>query len=136
VKTIGLVSCTKSKTEGPALARDLYMPSAMFRKARAYCEQAYDEWYILSAKYGLVHPATLLDPYDVTLNRMRVDERRAWGARVWEQLQPLLPAEFYFHAGARYREPIISFLVEEGLVYHIPLEGLRQGEQMQWYDAH
>jgi len=110
LKTVGLVSCTKSKKKEPSLARELYMPSSLFQKERAYCERTYDEWYILSAKHGLLHPATLIDPYDVTLNRMRAKERRAWGARVWEQLQSLLPAELYFHGGARYREPLIPYL--------------------------
>jgi len=136
MKTIGLVSCTRSKLHHEALARELYMPSALFRKARAYCEQTYDEWYVLSAKYGLVHPATKLDPYDVTLNNMPVQERRAWGARVWEQLQPLLPAELFLHAGARYRDPLTPFLERSGVAHNVPLEGLGIGKQLQWYDVH
>ena len=69
MRQIGLVSCTKSKRGEPALPRDLHEPSALFRKARAYCEQHHDAWYVLSAKQGswnlmLVrsHPTTRSSP--------------------------------------------------------------------------
>ena len=55
-REIGLISCTKSKRDEPAPPRDLYEPSTLFQKAREYCENTYDEWYILSAKHGLLDP--------------------------------------------------------------------------------
>lgn len=60
-------------------AKDLYI-SDWFVKARAYVEQAGDEWFILSAEYGLVSPETVIAPYERTLNTMGIAERRAWGS--------------------------------------------------------
>jgi hypothetical protein len=64
--TVGLVGCAARKLQGPAPARELYV-SQLFRKASAYAEATCDRWYILSAKHGLVHPDTVLEPYDVRL---------------------------------------------------------------------
>ncbi|WP_394295469.1 DUF6884 domain-containing protein [Natronococcus jeotgali] len=44
---IGLVSCTKTKLEQPAPPAGLYAPSPLFSKARQYCEQNHDDWFIL-----------------------------------------------------------------------------------------
>ena len=53
---IGLVSCTKTKLEQPAPPAELYAPSPLFSKARQYCEQNHDDWFILSAKHYLLEP--------------------------------------------------------------------------------
>ena len=125
---IGLVSCSKKKLDHPCPARELYAASALFRKARAYCGRHYDAWYILSAKYGLVHPDTILAPYDVTLKRMARTERRSWGGRVSKQLQQLGRHTFYAHAGREYLEYLSGIRVEN------VLEGLTLGQRLRWYN--
>jgi hypothetical protein len=125
---IGLVSCSKRKLDRPWPARELYSASAFFRKARAYCERHYDSWYILSAKHGLVHPDEVLAPYDLTLKRMPVAERRAWGRRVSADLRALGDHVFYPHAGKDYLEYV------SGVKLVNVLEGLRQGERLRWYN--
>lgn len=67
-REIGLVSCVKSKRDEPAKPRELYT-SAYFEKMRAYAEQEHDEWWILSAKHGLLDPdGSPIDPYNETLS--------------------------------------------------------------------
>jgi len=39
---IGLVSCTKAKEDSASTPRELYEPSALFRKARSYVEENHD----------------------------------------------------------------------------------------------
>jgi hypothetical protein len=78
-----IVSCVSLKRPEPALAKDLYI-SPWFRLARSYVEATGCPWFILSAKYGLVAPDQTLAPYQQTLNKMSVLERREWsrhGAR-------------------------------------------------------
>ena len=77
------------KRSAPAPARDLYT-SDLFNKARAYVERTDKPWLVLSAKYGLVHPNDVIAPYDLTLNTMRVADRRRWASRVLTQLEPHL----------------------------------------------
>ena len=81
-----LVSCVAGKRQCPAPAGDLYR-STWFVLARGRIEREGAPWYILSAKYGLVHPQTVVSPYDETLNTMRIAERRNWASRVRLQME-------------------------------------------------
>ena len=81
---VGLVSCVSAKRDDPAPPRDLYT-SAYFQKMRTYAEEHHDDWWILSAKHGLLDPdGPAIDPYDETLRNATIDEKRAWAASVAE----------------------------------------------------
>ena len=126
---IGLVSCTKRKLDHPCPARELYTASVLFRKARVYCEHHYDAWYILSAKHGLVHPNQVVAPYDVTLKRMSIAERRAWGRCLSERLRRLGDSHiFCAHAGRDY----VAHL--SGIHLVNVLEGYSFGNRLRWYN--
>lgn len=132
-----LVSCVATKSALPRAARDLYI-SSWFKKARRHVEEAELEWFILSAKYGLVHPMNQIEPYELTLNAMPVHERKAWADRVFQQLQVETPGrkKFVFLAGARYREFLLPLLETTGAQVRVPMVGLTQGRQMEWFDTH
>jgi cytoplasmic iron level regulating protein YaaA (DUF328/UPF0246 family) len=131
--TIYLVSCVSKKQSAPAPARDLYT-SGLFNKARSYVAKMGQPWFVLSAKYGLVHPDEVIAPYDLTLNTMRVADRRLWASRVLTQLEPHLDGigSINFLAGQRYREFLEASLRSRGLVVSIPMEGLGIGKQLSW----
>ncbi len=131
-----LVSCVKTKRATPATAMDLYT-SNWFRKARACVERTGCSWRILSAQYGLVHPEERIRPYEQTLSTMRVQERRAWAVRVLAELESCLDGvdRVVFLAGRPYREFLEPPLRKMGLAVHVPMRGLRQGEQLAWLDA-
>lgn len=75
-----LVGCTKTKRDARAVAADLYDPSDLFRRRRAYAESTSTPWAILSALHGFVAPTTELDPYNFTITqRMRAD----YPLRLW-----------------------------------------------------
>ena len=130
---IYLVSCVSKKRSAPALARDLYT-SDWFNKARAYVAKMGQPWFVLSAKYGLVHPDEVIAPYDLTLNTMSVANRRQWASRVLTQLGPHLDGigTVVFLAGQHYREFLEPSLRSRGLVVSVPMEGLKIGEQLRW----
>jgi len=132
---ICLVACASKKLPFAAQARNLY-DSALFKKSRAWAENGFDRWFVLSAKHGLVEPDTALEPYDLTLNELGVAERRAWAFRVWEVLLRFVGSgdAFTFLAGKRYRESLAPWLQAEGVRILVPLEGLRIGEQLQRLD--
>jgi hypothetical protein len=84
VNTVYLVSCVSDKQASELPAEHLYC-SAWFQKARRYVLRQMkpgDEWHILSAKHGLLHPGTSVGPYNETLNNMRKSERLDWSQRV------------------------------------------------------
>lgn len=84
--TIALVSCVKQKLTVPAQARNLYV-STLFREMRRYAEA----WYILSTRYGLLSPDQVVSPYELTLGKMTVVERKRWAAAVAEELLRVVP---------------------------------------------
>ena len=132
-KTVYLVSCVKQKRSGPVAAKDLYQ-SAWFIKSRSYVEASGHPWFILSAKYGLVAPNTLIDYYEKTLNMMNAVERRQWAALVAKQLRVKVGQtdRFVVLAGARYRQFLMPVLRSMATTVEIPMEGLRFGEQLRW----
>lgn len=130
---IGLISCVKSKLPVSAAARDLYV-SPLFRGMRTYVEINCDRWFILSAQHGLLSPDHVINPYEKTLLKMPVHERRQWGQRVQTQLLAVLRprSEVMILAGERYREEIASFLVEQGHRVTVPMSGKKLGAQLSW----
>lgn len=132
-RSIVLVACVKKKNSTAMPAQDLYC-SVWFQKASAYAVRVADEWYILSAEYGLVPPDTVIEPYDRTLKEMAAPARRAWARQVLDDLAGLLrPGDrVVVLAGKRYRENLVEPMREMGCSVEIPMEGLRQGEQKSW----
>lgn len=132
MKTIVLVACSKKKLNYLEQAKNLYQ-GHLFKLARRYAEQVGDEWYILSAKWGLVHPDQILEPYNVTLSDYPPLRRALWGFMVRSQLKFHAPVPFSNRlivlAGKQYRVQILL-----PLDYHVevPLDGLGIGQQMSW----
>ncbi|MBI2424828.1 MAG: hypothetical protein HYV27_18505 [Candidatus Hydrogenedentes bacterium] len=130
---IGLVSCVSEKRPIASLAKDLY-DSALFGKSRAYVERHCDKWYLLSSKYGLVDPETVIASYDDTLNSKPRAERARWAEQVWSALQPKISSndQITILAGEKYREFLAGRLSEYGCEVCVPLKGLKIGYQLQW----
>jgi hypothetical protein len=132
-RRIALVGCVKSKLSHPAPARKLYT-SDLFRKASAWAEQNADAWYILSAKYGLVHPDATIAPYELTLTTFGKAEKVAWAEKVREQMAAARLLQdgtvFVWLAGASYQKELCLRL--SAFAYERPLGGLGIGQQLSW----
>jgi cytoplasmic iron level regulating protein YaaA (DUF328/UPF0246 family) len=136
-KTVALVSCVSEKNNQALPARELYC-SDWFIKASRYAMQISDEWYILSAKHGLLSPNKVIDPYNQTLKSMSSKSRRAWAKKVYGELQKILNPgdQVVFLAGETYREHLSDMARKMGCNVNIPMEGLRIGEQLKWLKEH
>jgi hypothetical protein len=130
-KRIVLISCVKKKLGHKAKARDLYV-SPWFKLAFRYAQQLRpDRIFILSAKYGLLGPDAVVEPYEKTLNRMPAAEVKAWAVGVIEQLggQANLSSDhFIILASERYRKHLRPHLGSS----KVPMEGLGIGRQLHW----
>jgi hypothetical protein len=135
VPRIALVSCVKTKANRACSAGDLYT-SAWFTKAKSLIERSGLDWFILSAEHGLVDPRMVIAPYEKTLNKMGVADRKSWAARVTAQMSDLLPEahEVVILAGDRYRENLMPYLRNRFSKVTIPMEGLTSGRQLNWLD--
>jgi len=131
--TIGLVACVSKKQPHPCPACELY-ESPLFKKARQYIEGRCKSWFILSARHGLVPPEQIIAPYEDTLNRKTIEERRIWTGKVWTSLSEfLMPGDrVIVLAGNRYREFLVSLIEKHHCTVDIPMAGLSIGRQLQW----
>lgn len=140
MKSLGLISCTKSKQSYPCKASEMYQASDLFRKAYSYAIKKYDFVAILSAKYGLLLPDDEIEPYDLTLNDMNSQQRRQWAEKTFNQMKTRLKvgdfSRVFFHAGKKYRECLKPKLEDIGIHCEVPLRHLGIGKQMRWYKEH
>ncbi|MFD1588127.1 DUF6884 domain-containing protein [Halorientalis brevis] len=138
LREVGLVSCVKSKRDEPAVPKDLYT-SAYFQKMRAYAEREHDDWFILSAKHGLLDPdGEPIEPYDETLTGAPVARKREWAEHVFSELAAVglldESMSLVLHAGKAYYGELLPLLEESAVAeISIPTEGLAIGETLAWY---
>ena len=134
MKKVVLISCVSTKLDHKAKAKDLYV-SPLFRMNYAYAQSLKpDAIYILSAKYGLVHPEDEIETYNETLNTMKNIEVKDWALDIIDQAEGKIDwrnDEIIFLAGDKYRK----FLQPLCRNAKVPLEGLGIGKQLGWLKA-
>lgn len=127
-----LVACSKKKAKvsSPVDACQLYR-GQFFVKAAQWAERQSDPYYILSAKYGLLHRHRPILPYDESLPRGRRD-RGQWALHVAKEIKEIEPppAKITFITGQRYYDPLAAILQHHGYEARIVLAGLRYGEKL------
>jgi len=123
---VGLVSCCGPKLPHLAPAQDLYV-SDLFVKSRRFAELTCDRWAILSAKLGLVMPWDMIEPYDVTLTKMRAPARREWAILTQREIvDQFAGCHFVLLAGKEYEAAL------KGLDYEAPLGRAAIGQRLKW----
>ncbi len=131
MKKIVLISCVSMKLEATSRAEDLYT-SPLFKKNLKYAKSLNpDQIFILSAKYGLLKLSDIIEPYNKTLNTMKIGEIKEWANLVIPQLSKVTDLkndEFTFLAGINYRK----FLIPHLTLFKVPMEGMKIGKQLQW----
>lgn len=134
--TWALIPCSKAKAYHPCSAREMYWPSAQFRGAWRAAKVRGEEPLILSAKYGLLLPESVIAPYDETLKGQPAAVRSAWA---WEVLEVIIdvwaPSEtrFVSYLGMDYAEFLVPELRSLGFQVEEPLKGLGQGKRLAWF---
>ena len=134
-----LIGCGARKLDHAAPARDLYI-GPLFRAARIYAEASGLPWAILSARYGLVMPEQVIEPYDYRLVHRAY---RAWSRHIThhllgEQIRAWLGAgqpRAQVHAGVAYTRWLAAALDDAHLPVWggAPLAGLQVGQRLSWY---
>lgn len=133
-QTVYLVGCGKQKRPLRAAAGELYTGS-LFRAARQLVEARSAMWRILSARYGVLRPETVIDPYERRLPT-RPSEVELWAASAATSLtsDPELRVGFdvVCLAGREYADPVCAVLEARGVRCMQPLRGMRLGHRLRW----
>lgn len=133
---VALISCVSKKQSKLSPAEELYT-SLWFCKAKAYVEQQRLNWYILSAKHGLLNKDEIIQPYNQTLKDMPVKERKKWANQIVVQIQREIHSEttIQIFAGISYRKYLVPKLEDAGYIIEVPLINLGIGQQLAWFKS-
>jgi len=132
-----LISCSKSKLNERATARELYT-GTLFQKAVAWAERHGYEWFVVSALHGLLTPDQTIAPYNYSLKQRRGSRER----ESWAHLAISAHLTNHVAKGSHaflimpelYRRFIQHELERQSITYTNPLEHLAIGQQMRWLD--
>lgn len=132
-KLIALVGCTSNQFSQAMPARWLYH-SEWFLRAAAVAETASAGWYILSARYGLLHPDQKIAPYDLILADLSPSQRKVWAASVVQALDQIIKPNdrLLLLAEADYHAPLYRLLKNSAWRLNAPLAGLSYSDQLTW----
>lgn len=138
-----LIGCGETKQPGPVAASQLYTGSltrARIEYAEREAKPGRANWYILSARHGLVRPDRQLVAYNATISDLCEPERSSWALGVARQLLEELPdatrlceVHCELHAGADYAEQLFDVLLAAGLSPSWPVKGMTIHKLMSFY---
>lgn len=130
---VALVACSSIKLEKAAAARDLYT-SPLFKKSREWAERYCDDWWVLSAKHGLVRPEAFLNPYSLSLKDKTLEEREDWRKDVGQALADEYPqgATFVWLAGGLYMGALRFIPYPNDYDHEEPMKGMQIGKRLRW----
>lgn len=133
VRRIALVACSSKKADHAAEAQDLYT-STLFQTSRKWASTFSDEWYIISARHGLLHPRMVVEPYDQSLRALSADQVREWATGILTALRGVVRDGDVLSilAGNTYTRPLLEKLAHHKVYVHLPLAGRSLGVRMQW----
>lgn len=110
----------------------MYSASLWFRTAYDYaCSLNPDHIFILSAKYGLLSPDDIIDPYEESLMSKSKEEVQEWVRVVNEQIERCkIDYSDYtiFLCGKKYWKHFVNKFED----YSVPLQHLGIGKQIQY----
>lgn len=135
MQRVFLVACSREKAARPAPAKLLYQ-SRRFRSARRAAEQLGGTWFILSGKYGLLTPETIISPYDLRLGDQSADFQRTWATQVVAELAVQVPhsAQIIVLGAEEYSRHLSPLLISRGYVVVEPFRFRTPTAQLAWMD--
>ena len=155
MKILVISSCTKRKKEGKYKASEMYTGKQhlLVKKGiEILRKDNYVDWYIISAKYGLINENYLIESYDLSFNNMHKRDIRKLSKdlRIEDKLSSIIKNhnKAFFILGEKYLISIENFLkdipipsvfftnkklpyetikcgIEEAKKYHLPVISLK-----------
>jgi len=134
-KLIALVGCSSRQHNRAMPARWLYH-SEWFLRAAAVAETSSAGWFILSARYGLLHPDQKIAPYDLILSDLSATQRHVWAVEIIQSLDQILkPSDrLLLLADREYSAPLLPLLHSRVWRLQTPLANLSPSAQIIWLD--
>lgn len=121
-KKVAIISCKSRKKDYICSADVMYGDSHLYQAQRNFCVKGYDEYYIVSSKYGITHPSQIIEPYNITLSKSQhtLSENNknlsTWDpqvlSNVHNQLEWMIEQgwDVDFHTSRAYYEPLEDYI--------------------------
>ena len=119
-KDVLLISCGKHKKTVPCKAKEMYV-SERFIRLKQIAEKSGNNWYILSAKYGLLSPEQIIEPYDLRLSKCSAQYLKQWAGQVMKEISKYGKDTFFLiMADKEYAQFIVPLLANQGYMISSP----------------
>jgi len=67
---IAILGCKSQKQDYECPADEMYNKAFTYQAQRNFVDIAYDDYYIFSSKYGIIHHTQVIKPYNITLQQV------------------------------------------------------------------
>lgn len=128
-----IIGCGKAKRAEESPARELYTGS-LFVACRRYAEASGLPWAILSARYGILLPDWVREPYEQKL-AARGPALENWSMSAAKAVRlhvDRLTTEVVCLAGEAYAKPFAWALAYYRITCEQPLAGMQLGARLRW----
>ena len=129
-KRIAIVGCKSQKQNYTCSADEMYSPSPTYRTQREFFLKGYDDWYIMSSKYGLIHHKQIIKPYNNTVGKTGAHHKKeniiqGWDPQIIEDTNERIKWmvntkgwEVDLHISMNYYKPLLK--ETKSICRHIP----------------
>lgn len=83
-KRVAIVSCKSTKQDYICSADEMYSPSPTYKAQREFFIKGYDDWYIMSSKYGIIHHKQIIEPYNNTVGKTGDHHKKENTIQEWD----------------------------------------------------
>jgi len=134
---VAIITCGADKQNIQCPAKQMYKGS-LFVASKKFAESNYGSYCILSAKYHVLMPDDIIEPYDMFLGKFSKQEKQEWWRITGQQLLEKFPEDtvYHFYAGKTYIEGVLPILDKAGRKYECFLNNLGMGYKIQWFQQH
>lgn len=124
---ICFISCGAAKMKIRCTAANMYIGS-VFLKSKFYAEEMFDEYFILSAKHGLLSRKQKISPYN---EKLTTKNQKEWSLKVAAQINESfgIDSRLSFLGGDLYLKQLFPLIKNKNK--EILFGGLQMGEKMQ-----
>jgi len=99
MKVLAIISCKAKKKDYKCSAEEMYSDSPQFKHQMGFVKEYYDNYKILSVKYGVISREDTIEPYNLTLTggsnvmssnpTITEESKKRWATKVKKQIADL-----------------------------------------------
>jgi hypothetical protein len=127
---VAITNCKAMKQDYECTVDEMYSKSYVYRSQKKFFQLAYDKYLVFSAKYGLMSPTKVIEPYDLALqskigrvevnNSLTAEQRIKLFEKVEHQLIKMfeLVDEIHFHTSNIYYTPFEKIFKKHPIFKH------------------